>query len=101
MDYKEYMKLDFLRTDMCDQVVFNQTGYSGYYLSKEINDRLSVCVYHDELDKPRLYVTGSDKSLFVTINDEMVRMIFAEKIKVHPDGWGIYDSSKPNEFNAA
>lgn len=82
MIYQEYIDLEFERHDMSDQVLFKQIGYSGFYLTKRINKKLSVSVYHDELDKPRLYVEGEDKSPFVVLNTEMVKMIFKKKHEV-------------------
>ncbi len=82
MIYQDYIDLEFERHDMSDQVLFKQIGYSGFYLTRRINKKLSVSVYHDELDKPRLYVEGEDKSPFVVLSTEMVKMIFKKKHEV-------------------
>lgn len=70
---------------MSDQVLFKQIDYSGFYLTRRINKKLSVSVYHDELDKPRLYVESENKSPFVVLITEIVKMIFTKKkcILVH------------------
>jgi len=86
MEYQEYIDLEFERHDMSDQVLFKQIGYSGFYLTKRINKKLSISVYHDELDKPRLYVEGEDKSPFVVLTTEMVRMMFTKE-KSYSNSW--------------
>jgi hypothetical protein len=59
MDYKKYIKLGFVRTDMNDRVEFDQTGYYGFALEGKVNDRISVCVTSGDLDKPKLYIKKS------------------------------------------
>lgn len=75
MTYKEYIQLGFKRTDMRDSVVFDQTGYHGYYLEKKISKKMSIFVYHDELDKPRLYIKKKDVDQWhiILIGEEIVR----------------------------
>lgn len=57
--YKRYIELGFVRTDLNDKVEFNDTGYYGYALQKNINDKLFISVYWSELDTPKLYVKKS------------------------------------------
>lgn len=59
MDYKKYIDLGFIRTDMNDGVEFDQTGYSGFALEGKVNDKISVCVTSGDLDKPKLYIKKS------------------------------------------
>lgn len=62
MDYKKYIDLGFERTDMNDSVEFDQTGYSGFALEGNVNDKISVCVTSGELDKPKLYIKKKESS---------------------------------------
>ena len=42
MNYQKYIDLGFERTDMSCSVEFKRTGYSGFSLTKKINDKLMV-----------------------------------------------------------
>lgn len=56
MDYQKYIDLGFKRTEMRCNVEFKRTGYDGFALEKELNDRVMVCTVSGELDKPKLYI---------------------------------------------
>ena len=56
MEYQEYIKLGFTRTETDDYVEFNQTGYGGFILSREVTHKIFIEVVSAELDTPRLYV---------------------------------------------
>jgi len=78
MDYKEYIKLGFKRTDMSDGVEFDQTGYYGFCLEKKINEKQMVCVVSGALDKPKLYIKkrGSETYHIMPISTEAVIDLF-------------------------
>lgn len=78
MEYKDYIKLGFKRTDMSDVVEFNKTGYYGFYLDKKINEKLKVGVASGELDKPKLYIKkrGSETYHIIQISTEAVIDLF-------------------------
>lgn len=61
MKYKYYMDLGFKRTDTNDDVVRNQCGYGGYFLTKDLTNRISVVVHHDELDRPTMLINKDDE----------------------------------------
>ena len=56
MYYKDYIKLGFRRTDMNDSVEFDQTGYPGYILTKQLAKGVSIELCAGELDSPKLYI---------------------------------------------
>jgi hypothetical protein len=75
MEYNEYIKLGFTRTDMNDTVNFKQTGYYGYYLTKKINNVISIELYDTDLNKPTMYIQKQAENCKVhriTLTDEMV-----------------------------
>ena len=74
MNYKDYLKLGFKRTEMNDNVEFEETGYYGFCLGIEINDKISISVSSPDLDKPKLYIkkrTGPTYHI-INITHEMV-----------------------------
>jgi hypothetical protein len=56
MRYKNYVDLGFERIDMNDSVEFDETGWGGYALEKEINSSMSIGVDSRNLSKPNLYI---------------------------------------------
>ena len=80
MTYSQYINLGFTRHEMNDQIEFNQTGYTGYSLSAEIDNKLSVCVSSGELDRPKLYIKKPDGDSYhiLLITPEMVRDLFRQ-----------------------
>lgn len=68
MDYKKYIDLGFKRHDLDDQVEFNQTGYKGFSLEIDVNDKLRICVTSGNLDKPKLYIKKMDKDTYHIID---------------------------------
>jgi hypothetical protein len=56
MRYKNYINLGFKRIDMNDSVEFNETGWGGYALEKEINTSMSIGVDSRSLSEPKLYI---------------------------------------------
>lgn len=91
MNYQDYIDLGFTRTDMNDTVEFRQTGYPGFTLSIDINDRLSICVSSPELDKPKLYIkkVGAETYHILPITPEMVKGMLWKGVVVTECG-GIY-----------
>lgn len=77
MNYKEYINLGFKRTDISDEVFFNETGHQEFYLTKVINDKIMISMYGSELDKPKLYIKKrhGDKNHIILLTDEMVKDI--------------------------
>jgi hypothetical protein len=59
MLYRKYIDLGFERTDYNDSVEFNETGFHGFYLVKELNDGMSIGVYGHDLASPKLYIKKS------------------------------------------
>jgi hypothetical protein len=62
MRYKKYIDLGFKRHDLNDNFVMERKGYSGYYLTYQLNEKTSIEVYWDELDSPRLFTEKNDDS---------------------------------------
>lgn len=77
MDYKKYIDLGFKRYDLDDQVEFNRTGYGGFSLSIDIDNRISICVTSDSLDKPKMYIKRKNKDTYdiLDITTDMVENI--------------------------
>lgn len=77
MTYKEYIELGFKRVEMNDTVEAHKTGYTGFTLHKELNDKMFIEAYWTELDKPTLYIIKRDTSdctrHLLNITTEMVK----------------------------
>lgn len=56
MKYKDYIELGFERIDLNCDVKFDQTGYSGFVLKKDIAKNVFVAVCNGELDRPKIYI---------------------------------------------
>ena len=56
MQYQDYIKMGFERTEMNCEAEYKQTGYRGFALEKKINDTMMVCVTSGDLDFPKLYI---------------------------------------------
>ena len=56
MTYADYILMGFNRVEMNDSVEFNDTGYSGFMLTKKVNDRVEVVASSGTLDKPQMYI---------------------------------------------
>lgn len=84
MQYQKYIDLGFKRTVQNDTVEFKQTGYYGFILSKELNDRISIEVHSTELNKPKLYIKKRDKDTYhiIELTGEMVVDIFTNTVVV-------------------
>jgi hypothetical protein len=74
MDYQKYIDLGFERTDMNDQVEFNQTGFGGFSLEKKFKRGMSICISSGELTQPHLYIKKRSGETYhiVTISEECV-----------------------------
>lgn len=68
MDYKKYIDLGFKRYDLNCGVEFNQTGYKGFSLEIDVNDKLRICATSGELDKPKLCIKKRDKDTYHIIH---------------------------------
>ena len=82
MNYQEYIDLGFKRTDINDTVVQNNTGYSGFYLSKILTDRITLETYWNELKAPKMYIKKlhSDTCHILDITPEIVEDLCSNKI---------------------
>ena len=56
MNYQDYIDLGFQRIDLNDSVVFKQTGYRGFALTKKLNENIMVEVAYPNLNEPNLYI---------------------------------------------
>ena len=68
MNYKKYIELGFKRYDLNCSVEFNQTGYRGFSLEIDVNDKLRICVTSGDLDKPKLYIKKRNKDTYHIID---------------------------------
>ena len=60
MKYKEYIDLGFIREDINDSVEMDCSGYSGYFLNYKVTQNVTIEVYYNELDNPKLYIEIED-----------------------------------------
>lgn len=60
MTYKEYIDLGFRRTEMDCGVTFDETGYGGFALTKNINEKMMIEATNDDLNSPKLYILKSN-----------------------------------------
>ena len=82
MEYKDYIDLGFERTDMNDNIRFNQTGYKGFCLEKTVNKKMLIGVSDGELDKPKLYIKKKGDGVFchiIPIDTEVVMDLVGDK----------------------
>ena len=79
MEYIEYIDLGFRRIELDDMVVFKQTGYGGYVLEKDYDDKIKVCVLSCELDKPKLYINNGEGDIYhiIPISKKTVFHLFS------------------------
>ena len=55
MIYNDYIQLGFSREDLTDNVLFNQTGYFGFILTKDLGNGWNIALCDGEFDTPKLY----------------------------------------------
>lgn len=83
MEYQDYIDLGFTRTDVNDSVVFKQTGYYGFSLDKDLNDRICISVSSNELDKPVMLIKKGEgeqgQCHWVRIPVEVIEDLFYSK----------------------
>lgn len=81
MHYQKYIELGFKRIDTNCYVEFEQTGYYGFALEKNINKRQMVCVDSGNLDKPRLYIRKRNNETYhiIPITPEAVIDLFTKQ----------------------
>ena len=60
MTYEDYINLGFTRTELNCKVTELETGYGGFALTKNINEKLMIEVCGDELKSPKLYIRKGD-----------------------------------------
>ena len=82
MIYQDYIDLGFTRTDISDAVEFETTGYHGFILTKQINERVFIELCAGEFDRPKLYIKKSYDGGYniFTLTGEAVRDMFIEEI---------------------
>lgn len=75
MKYQDYVNLGFKRTDMNDAVEYANTGFYGYCLERQVNEKILVSVSGGELDTPKLYIKkrNHDSYHIIKITSEIVR----------------------------
>jgi hypothetical protein len=56
MNYKEYINLGFKRTDMSCSILFEETGYHGFALTKKLQNNHLIEVCSAELQNPKLFI---------------------------------------------
>jgi hypothetical protein len=56
MKYKEYIELGFERTDMGCSILFEETGYHGFALTKKLQNNHLIEVSSAELQNPKLFI---------------------------------------------
>lgn len=81
MKYQEYIDLGFKRIDINDSVEYQETGYYGYILTKNITDTLCIEVHFRELDKPKMYITKqhNDGHHIIPISTDMIVGLLSNK----------------------
>jgi len=73
MTYQDYIELGFNRIDTSDVVLFRQTGYYGYYLEYRLAKNITIEMYQDELNTPKLYIKyGNDEFLKLPIEPGVI-----------------------------
>ena len=84
MNYQKYIDLGFTRTDQHDPVEYQQTGYYGFFLSKELNGRISIEVHSTELHKPKMYIKKKNTGAYhiIELTGDMVVDIFTNTVVV-------------------
>ena len=60
MTYEDYINLGFRRTELNCKVTELETGYGGFALSKNINEKMMIELCNDELKSPKLYIRKGD-----------------------------------------
>lgn len=77
MNYKEYIELGFTRHDLEDSVEMDNTGYGGYILIYQLNKKILIEVYYDELQTPRLFVDKKDnKSAIIDLSiEQLIKLV--------------------------
>lgn len=56
MNYQKYIDLGFERVEMDCSVEYEQTGYTGFALTKKVTDNISIEATSGHLDKPKMYI---------------------------------------------
>lgn len=81
MNYSKYIELGFKRHDMNCSVEKKQTGYGGFSLEIDVNEKLAICATSGNLDKPKLYIKKRNKDEFhiIDITDEIVIDLLCKK----------------------
>lgn len=74
MDYKKYIELGFIRTDMDDPIELGKTGFGGFTLVKVLTSTQSIEVSSGELTMPKLYIRkrNTDTYHIINISEECV-----------------------------
>lgn len=87
MDYKKYIELGFERYDLNCSIEFSQTGYRGFSLEIDVNDRIRIIATSGNLDKPKLYIKKRDKDAYhiIDITGEIVMDLLKENSYVKDD----------------
>lgn len=81
MTYEEYINLGFKRTDTHCGVLFNRTGYHGYYLAYELNKKSLIEANSGDLGNPKLFIKkrGAQRFFILPLTPEQVIGLLKEK----------------------
>jgi hypothetical protein len=60
MTYKDYIDLGFTRCELNCKVTELETGYGGFALTKNINEKMMIELCNDDLKSPKLYICKGD-----------------------------------------
>lgn len=105
--YKIYEDLGFERIDMDDTVLYSVTGYTGFILSKRINENAVIEVVSDFLDRPKLYIAkegdyNTPKAIELTIEDVenlFYKLEAASEDDIH-EAQGLFDDDEEAELDS-
>lgn len=82
MEYQDYINLGFKRFDLRCNVEYSHTGYYGFSLTKQVNEKMLIEVSSGELDKPKLYIKkrGEETYHIIPISCEVVEDLLHEPV---------------------
>ena len=73
MKYIDYINMGFERIELNDTVQFEETGYKGYYLIKNLTKKVTIQVWDSELNNPMLHIEPKEgKFISFPLTPELV-----------------------------
>lgn len=80
MKYIDYINIGFERIELNDTVQFEETGYKGYYLIKNLTKNVTIQVWDSELNNPVLYIEKKEgEFISLPLTPELVMNWFEKK----------------------